>query len=341
MPESSPPQTDRAQSVLVTGAGGLVGRQVVSRLHAEPDPPRIVALDLHAPQEGECLPGVHYEICDIRDRALAELARRHAVDTVVHLAALVSPGRRSSREREYAVDVLGSRNVLEACLSSGVRQLVYLSSGAAYGYHPDNPIPLREEHALRGNHAFAYAWHKRLVEEMLEEARRAHPELLQLVLRPGTILGERVASPITALFERRWIVGAAGSDAPFVLIWDEDVAACIVKGIRERRSGIFNLAGDGALPLREIARRLGRRYVPLPPLLLVAALGAARRLGLSARGAEQVDFLRYRPVLCNEKLKRELGFTPSLSSEGCLERYRVLRFGGGKGRDPSVTTARP
>jgi UDP-glucose 4-epimerase len=69
-------------------------------------------------------------------------------------------------------------------------------------------------------------------------------------------------------------------------------------------------------------------FLPLPPALLAALLGAAQRLGLSARGAEQVDFLRHRPVLSNEKLVREFGFAP-LASEVCFERYRRARFGPG------------
>jgi UDP-glucose 4-epimerase len=39
-----------------------------------------------------------------------------------------------------------------------------------------------------------------------------------------------------------------------------------------------------------------------------------------------VKFLRYRPVLSNERLKAEFGFTPSASSEECFERYRRIRF---------------
>jgi len=319
-----------ARSVLVTGASGLVGRKTVARLAAAADRPgTLVALDLREPPAEVRIPGVVYVAGDVRDPSLAKQLAEHRALVVVHLAAVVTPGRRSSRELEYAIDVLGTRNVVLACLEAGVRQLVYLSSGAAYGYHADNPVPLRESDPLRGNQSFAYAWHKRLVEEELARVRDRHPELAQLVFRPGTILGESVASPITALFERRFIVGVAGSEAPFVFIWDDDVAACIEKGIRERRSGTYNLAGDGAVALPEIARRLGKPYLPLPPALLAAVLAALQRLGLSSRGAEQVDFLRYRPVLSNEKLVREFGFTPSLTSEQCFERYRRLRFGSG------------
>jgi UDP-glucose 4-epimerase len=319
----------RARSVFVTGASGLVGRKTVARLAAAADRPgTLVCLDLREPPVGSRIPGVVYQAGDVRDPALAKQLAQHRVEVVVHLAAVVTPGPRSSRELEYEIDVLGTRNVIRACLETGVRQLVCLSSGAAYGYHANNPDPLCESDPLRGNESFAYAWHKRLVEEELARVRELHPELSQLVFRPGTILGDSVASPITALFERRLIVGVAGSPAPFVFIWDEDVAACIEKGIRERRSGIYNLAGDGTVALPEIARRLGRRYLPLPPALLAALLAAGHRLGLSSRSAEQVDFLRYRPVLSNQKLVREFGFTPSLTSEQCFERYRRQRFGG-------------
>jgi UDP-glucose 4-epimerase len=312
--------------VLVTGASGLVGRKLIERLSAHPGTiESLVAVDLAPPPSEAQRAGVAYESGDVRDPSLCKLLERHRTDTVVHLAAVVTPGRRSSRQQEYEIDVEGTRNVVQACLAAGAQQLVYLSSGAAYGYRADNPVPLRETDPLRGNPAFAYAWHKRLVEQLLEEQRSRHPELAQLVFRPGTILGETVASPITRSFERRVVVGVRGSDAPFVLIWDEDVAACIEKGIRERRSGVYNLAGDGALPLPEIARRLGRRYLPLPPALLARALRLLQVLGLSARGPEQVDFLRYRPILDNELLKSEFGFTPTFSSDACFERWRRLR----------------
>jgi UDP-glucose 4-epimerase len=257
------------------------------------------------------------------------MLRRHGIDTVVHLAAIVTPPKQSSRELEYSIDVEGTRNVVEACLRAGVRRFIYTSSGAAYGYHADNPPLLRETDPLRGNEEFAYSHHKRLVEEMLEGHRRDHPELSQLIFRPGTILGEKVASPITAMFERPIVVGVRGSDSPFVLVWDEDVAGAIVQGIREGATGIYNLTGDGALGLREIARRLGKPYVSLPAGVLAGVLWGLKALRLSPRGPEQVNFLRYRPVLSNECLKSEFGFTPSATSEECFERYRQLRFGDG------------
>jgi acetolactate synthase I/II/III large subunit len=321
----APAELPPPRSVLVTGASGLVGRRVVALLAGRPGL-AVVAADVRPPRAP--VSGVTDVRLDVRDPALAETLRRHAVDSVVHLAAVVTPGADSSRDLEYSIDVEGTRNVLDACLGAGVGHLVYTSSGAAYGYHADNPVPLRESDPLRGNPEFAYAHHKRLVEEMLARCRAEHPQLAQLVFRPGTILGEHAANPITALFERPLVLGVRGSDAPFVLIWDEDVALCIARGVLEQRTGIYNLAGSGAISLPEIARRLGKPYLALPASWLAAALSTLHALGATRLGPEQVRFLRYRPVLSNERLLTEFGFRPRFTSAECFDHYRRLRFGG-------------
>jgi Short-chain dehydrogenases of various substrate specificities len=316
--------------VLVTGASGYIGRKFVRALAAEPGMRgRIVAMDVREDPTAARQEGVEYVVADVRDaETLTRLMADHGVETVVHLASIVTPGRDATRDLAYAVDVQGTRNVLDACLRTGVGHLIVTSSGAAYGYHADGPEWLDEDDALRGNAAFAYAHHKRLVEEMLAEARAAHPALRQLVFRPGTVLGEGVHNQITALFEKPFVLGIAGSASPFVFILDEDVAACLVKGVVERRTGVFNLAGDGTVSLREIARRTGNPFVPLPPRLVAGALRLLHPLGLSRYNAEQVDFLRYRPVLSNRRLKEVFGYTPRLTSSQVFDHYWRSRGGG-------------
>lgn len=323
-------QPTPARRVLVTGADGFLGRGLLQALARESGIASIVAADVREVPLERRLPAVTYLRQDVRDPAVADALRVHAIDSVVHLASIVTPDPRMGRELAYAVDVLGTRNVLDACIAAGVRQIVVSSSGAAYGYHADNPAWLREGDALRGNEAFAYSHHKRLVEEMLADYRVRAPELAQTVLRIGTILGERVDNQITALFEKPRLLAVRGSDSPFVFIWDEDVAGAILHALRTRGAGCFNLAGDGALPLPEIAARLGKPLLALPASWLRAGLAVGRRLRLTRYGPEQLDFLRYRPVLLNTALKQEFGYVPGKTSREAFDAFVAARAAQGR-----------
>jgi len=221
--------------------------------------------------------------------------------------------------------VLGTESVLKACVAAGVKKIIVSSSGAAYGYYADNPAWITEDWPVRGNEAFAYAHHKRPVEEMLARWRGDHPGLQQVVLRIGTILGATVDNQITDLFDKPRLIAVKGSDSPFVFIWDQDVVGCILHAIAADKTGIYNVAGDGALTVREIAALLGKRRIILPAWLLQAALALLKALGLTQYGPEQVNFLRYRPVLDNARLKREFGYVPQLTSEQVFDLYRSRR----------------
>ncbi|MDW4573415.1 SDR family oxidoreductase [Microbacterium sp. M3] len=313
-----------SRRVLVTGGAGFLGSHVAATLVARPDVALVVAGDVRRPQHP--IEGVVYDDCDVtRPEGLASLMRRHDIDVVVHLAAIVNPGR--DHAAEYRVDVDGSRHVLEACVEAGVKRIVVSSSGAAYGYHADSPEWLRESDPVRGNDEFPYARHKRLVEELLAGYRGAHPELEQVVFRIGTILGPTVQNQITALWDGRALLAVRGSESPFVFVWVDDVAAAMARAATDGPPGIYNVAGDGRVTVREIARRLGKPVITVPAGLLGFGLRAGRALRLTVHGPEQVGFLRYRPVLANASLKADFGFIPSKTSAEAFEAYLATHPG--------------
>ncbi len=317
--------------VLVTGGAGFLGSNVAAALAERPEVEAVVAGDVREPAE---LPdGVRFARCDVTEAAsIAPLLREHRIDTVVHLAAIVNPGKDVALE--YRVDVEGSQNMLAACVEAGVTRVVVSSSGAAYGYHADSPAWIDERAPVRGNDEFPYSKHKRLVEEMLARYREDHPSLTQTIFRIGTILGPTVKNQITGLWDGARILHLSGSDSPFVFIWVDDVAAAMVRAATGGPAGIFNVAGDGALTVPEIAARLGKPLLTIPAWMLTAALWIGRSLKLTEHGPEKVRFLRYRPVLANDRLKRVFGFSPTRTSAQAFEEYLATHPGVAAAQTP-------
>lgn len=301
--------------ILITGAAGMVGRALAGAL-AQKD---VILTDLA--RRG--LPDhLRFRRMDVTGTDPDTVIGEERPDVVVHLASIVTPPRGMTREQAFAVDVSGTRHVLEACVAHGVKRLVVTSSGAAYGYHADNPVPLTEDAPCRGNSEFAYADHKRRVEKMLAAARQEHPELEQVVLRVGTVLGAETDNQITALFRRKRLVAIRNCDSPFVFIWTRDLARIVERAATNGPAGIYNVAGDGWLSVDDLAEALGKPVLRLPAWGLKAVLAVAHPLGLSQYGPEQVRFLQYRPVLDNSRLKHVFGYTPELSSAEVFDLWR-------------------
>ncbi|WP_245222552.1 SDR family oxidoreductase [Ruegeria sp. HKCCSP351] len=294
--------------ILITGAAGMVGQALLPELVGH----KVFATDLKRPDN---LPeDVSFLTMDVTTDAPARVIGNVKPDVIVHLASVVTPPPKMGRATAYAVDVEGTRNVVNAAIANGVRRLVVTSSGAAYGYHADSPVPLREDDPLRGNPEFPYSDHKRQVEEILAEARSTAPDLEQVVLRVGTVLGAGTENQITALFRKPRLLAVSGSESPFVFIWTQDLARILQRAATDGPAGIYNVAGDGTMGVTDLAYAMGKPVLRLPAWVLKAALALARPLGLSRYGPEQVRFLQYRPVLDNSALKSEFGYVPEKSS---------------------------
>ena len=304
--------------ILITGAAGMVGRSFLAELAGTAHD--VIACDVVVP---EGLPD-NASFCpmDVTTDAPLRVIARHQPDVIVHLASIVTPPDGSGRDFAYSVDVTGTKNVVNAALATGVKRLVVTSSGAAYGYHADNPVPLKETDALRGNTAFPYAHHKRLVEDFLADTRSNAPHLEQLVLRVGTVLGAETNNQITDLFHKPRLLAVRGSDSPFVFIWTRDLARILMRAATDGPTGIYNVAGDGALGVQALAELLDKPVLRLPAWAVKTVLAIARPLGLSQYGPEQVRFLQYRPVLSNAALKGDFGYTPEKTSLEVFEYWQ-------------------
>ena len=310
-------------AVLVTGGAGYLGSLAVAAL-VDAATASVVSLDLRPPPAPR--PGVTELTADLRTADLPKLLREHAVAAVVHLAAIIDPPPGMDAATLHDIEVGATARLVGACAEVGVEHLTVASSGAAYGYTAANrERPRVESDPVPGHPRFAYSRHKAEVEALLARARRDHPQLGQLVLRPGTILGAGTDNLVTRLFTARVVVGLRDTDVPFQFVHDHDVARVIASGVGHRITGVYNLAGDGVLTLRDIAAIEDRPYVRLPTGAIVAGLRLAQPLRLVGYGPEQVDFVRYRPVLANDAVKAAFPSLPRLTTAECYGRFRAGR----------------
>lgn len=127
--------------ILVTGAAGQLGSELVPALRARYGEGNVVASDIRRP--GEALAGSGpFETIDCTDGgALAEAVARYRVDTIFHLAAILSAAAEQDPQKAYRVNLQGLYAVLEVARAHGCAVFTP-SSIAVFGPGtPADPAP--------------------------------------------------------------------------------------------------------------------------------------------------------------------------------------------------------
>ncbi|HXF30047.1 MAG TPA: NAD-dependent epimerase/dehydratase family protein [Solirubrobacterales bacterium] len=312
-------------TVAVTGPTGEIGGSLIDALEASTAVGAVRGMARRAFDPGGAgWTKATYQRGDILDRGhLAALF--DGADVAVHLAFAIFGDREETRR----INLEGSRNVFEAAVEAGVERLVYASSVAAYGFHPENPQPLTEETPALGSSDFYYSRQKAELEEALDEIL-AGSEVDAYVFRPCIVAGPRA----TMLIEQT--VGAArlgdpaprlrrhvieripllrpilpDAGVPLQLVHHDDVATALAAAVEgDGDPGAYNLAGEGEIQIADIARALGWRSVRVPRPALGAGTAVAGRLAFINPQLEWATALATPVIMDTGKAREQLGWAP-------------------------------
>ncbi len=131
--------------ILLTGGAGYIGSACLRWLLREGHDP--IAFDNLSEGNPQSVPEADRRLIigDLADLdALTEVLKSRRIDAVMHFAALASvPESIKDPDNYYRVNVVGTKNVLDAMRASGVSRIVFSSTAATYAF--DAPMPLRED----------------------------------------------------------------------------------------------------------------------------------------------------------------------------------------------------
>jgi UDP-N-acetylglucosamine 4,6-dehydratase (inverting) len=168
-------------SILVTGGTGSFGKAFIADLLARHDPKRVVVFSRDELKQYECRqlfgddPRLRWFIGDIRDPHRLHRAM-HGVEYVVHAAALKQVDTAEYNPWEFVqTNIIGSQNVIEACIDAGVNKVVALSTDKA-----SSPINLYGATKLTADKLFITGNHY----------AAAYPTRFSVV-RYGNVMGSR------------------------------------------------------------------------------------------------------------------------------------------------------
>jgi nucleoside-diphosphate-sugar epimerase len=305
----------------VTGAGGFIGRALAERLRAAGA--EVAGVDFAADPENGIVAG------DVAEAGPWQAAAAGA-DVVVHTAAIVSNAY--DLDESWRVNVLSTRNALDAAAAGGVGRFVHISSVRAFsdlGF----PDGVEERHPVRpdGN---PYVDTKIASEQVVLQAH-AGGEVECTVVRPGDVYGPGsrpwTLLPLEFIKARRFLLPAMGRGVFSPVYVDDLVTGLTLAAQRPEAAGqVLTIGPARGVPAKQFFghyfRMLGRRGpVCLPTPLAVAAASAAGSIErLRGRRTElNAASMRYlaRPGGYSiDKARRLLGYQPQVDLDEGMRR---------------------
>jgi nucleoside-diphosphate-sugar epimerase len=329
------PRASDSLTVAVTGPTGTFGFGLVPLLQSEPRVQRMVGIARRPfDPAAEGWTKMEYRQGDVREPAALEEAFAGA-DVVVHLAFMITGN--ASRDTIRAINVEGTLNTFRAAAGAGAKRFVYASSVAAYGWHPDNPIGMTEDWPTRPARRLFYGQEKAEIERLLAEESERRPSLDLYVLRPPIVLGPNAVGakevlpgplarlgPLVGKLAGRSLVPLPTlvADLPVQFIHEADVGSAFLRCVLGAGpAGAYNIAADGVMTGREVARELGFTPLPFParPVQLAArAVAAVPTPPFVPPAAEWIEAISHPSIMDTTKAKRELGWQPRYDALGAL-----------------------
>jgi nucleoside-diphosphate-sugar epimerase len=259
--------------ILITGAGGRLGKELVAQLAARGETLRVSGLT-----ERPWFADHEAVLGDLFNPAVARRAVA-GVEAIVHLAEL-RPSRRMIEgigtvgydKQMFHVNLHGTRLLAEAAVAAGVTRFVFASSESVYG-PPPRECPCTEETPPEPNGPYGRS--KLEAELALQEFHKAG-SLETVILRFAVTLGPFAGNQ--ALINRMFRLATAGLPVPITqagttlkhVVHSRDAVDIIERALaRPQAAGrIYNVAGAGAATVSEIfdavTDELDSRSVPLP-----------------------------------------------------------------------------
>ena len=320
--------------VLVTGAGGFLGREIVAHAVAAGHDVTAMVRPHAAPQASDMFdPSVCVVSGDLRSRGeWSDVLGR--IDVVIHAAAAAG----GSRAQQLSNTVVATEGLLEALGESRPTRFVHVSSLSVYDFRAarsflDEQAPLEPRPHERDAYTEAKLVQERLVRSWCEA--RGVP---CVIVRPGAIVGPGKTWGYGAAFGVGGFAFVVAPRAPFRLVSLSNAADAIVRAADADVNGteVVNLVDDGPPTNGEYFRRCvqagapARTLVPVP-WLLVATVGTLLRavnrgvFGGRLRTPELLDRrrqeARWKPLAYpNEKAHRILGWRSTESTDEAVRR---------------------
>ncbi len=302
---------------LITGGAGFFGSILKEELLRQGN--KCISIDLEPDEfKHENFTAIQGDIRDTK--LLDKIFSEYKFDAIFHCAALLAHVKKELKNL-WSSNVDGTKNIAEYAKKYNVRKIIFTSTNCLWGEgfehcvtedETPNPIEIYGKSKLEG-------------EKILLSYKES---INSVIFRCPTIMDEGRLGLLGILFEfidesrKLWMVGDGENKYQF--IYAKDLVNACIKALSYDKTEIFNIGSDDVKSFNDVYRYVidktgsKSKLVHMPKGFMVFGMKVCFALGISPLGPYQYKMISANFVFDTSKIKRELGFVPTLKNEEML-----------------------
>lgn len=257
--------------LLVLGMAGGLARITVGLLLKRFPELKIVGVDSRPMVREYPESRVHYLRMKYTRGNFEKLFRDHAFDSMLHLGRMshAQTGATLNLAQRLDLNLMGTKRILDLCLKYELKKVAVLSTFHVYGALKDNPTFMTEDSPLRASIKYPELRDVVEMDQLVTSWMwKNQASISTVVLRPCNIVGPQINNTMTRYLTTAYAPVPVDFNPMLQFVHELDMAHALCEAVSGVSTGIYNVAPNETISLREAKRLLAQPTMPVPLFLL-------------------------------------------------------------------------
>jgi UDP-glucose 4-epimerase len=233
--------------------------------------------------------------------------REHEFDLVLHLGRMSHANNdNASLIKRLDLNLMGTSRILDLALKHNVKKVIILSTYHVYGALHDNPVFIDEDHPLR---ASIRCPELRDVVEMDQICTnwmwKNQNNIETIVLRPCSIIGPQIKNTMSQYLTTPYVPLPVDFNPMFQFLHEFDMGQVLVECLSKVPTGIYNVAPDDVISLKDAKGQMEAPSIPIPIFMLEQAAKVIKFVW--SFPDYFINYIKFSCIIDNNALKEHIG----------------------------------
>lgn len=293
------------KTILIIGIAGGLARLTAGLLAKKYPDLNIIGVDSRHTDKFVNKKNIQYIKMRYTRGNFEKVFRDHKFDIVMHLGRIGHAQSVTDIDARLDLNLMGTQRILDLCLKFSIQRVVILSTFHVYGALMDNPTYIKEDSPLRASIKYPEL---RDVVEMDQLCTswmwKNQRHIDTIILRPCNIVGPQIRNTISEYLDTPYAPLGIDYNPMFQFIHEFDMASILLKACHDLPTGLYNVAPDETISIKEARKIVGHPSLPVPLFVLEQMAKVLKRMWRFPDYL--IEYIMFSCIIDNSELKKHL-----------------------------------